>query len=206
MFAIICQWQGATVDRNGILKGGNNLKNKWFIRSTTMLVMLVLMLSLLSISAFAAGDVVPYSSADLKYYEVAPISMTYFAQIETGKKDNTTPSWLRIDSLTNGDKVRVRVVGSSEEDHACTYNDYNLRTSIDFCSICTRCTTKGNWVPFVLCKKGVNYAINSIVKESGYSYSSLGFQSTSTEVSQTVSGWWSADSTNYSNYASPEAG
>lgn len=180
-------------------------KHKWFARSTTVLAMLVLMLSVMAIPAFAAGDVVPYSNADISYYKVAPIA-TSFAQISTGDKDNTTPAWLRIDSLSNGSQVRVRVVGSSVKDHACTYNDYNLRNSVYFCSTCTRCTTRGNWVPFVLCKKGINYAVNSIVKESGYSYSSLGFQSTSGEVTQEVSGWWSADSTNYRNYATPDAG
>lgn len=172
-------------------------------RTIIMIMAITLMLSVMVVPVFAAEEVTPYSSKDIHYYEVARLAKTSFAQTDSGRKENHTPVWTRIDTLTNGKTVRVRVVGSSLAGHACTYDDYNLAASVDHCRYCTRCTTMGNWVPYVLCEPHVNYAISSLVYEYGYPYASLGFQSGSNMLGQEVEGWWSADSTKYNDYSKP---
>lgn len=200
-----------TSGRSGILREGFYLKKTHFTRRAIMLVVLIGVLSLMSILAFAAEIPMPFSNKDYSFFTVAP-NITSFAQIENHLKENTTPAWLRIDSIKVGEQVqegtqvRVRVVGSYSPTHACGENEYNSPISGYTCRTCTRCTTRGNWVPYVLCSQTVNYAVSSNVRESGYQYSSLGFQSTNLQTSQEVRGWWSADSTGYANYERPEAG
>lgn len=179
------------------------MKQRHFFRGLTALLVLVMMLSAMVTTAFAAETAVPYSNADLYFFKVAPISSS-FAQTSTAAKENSTPAWLRIDSMTTEDQVRVRIVGSSKTNHACSTSVYNFGEGDPTCSYCTRCTTKGSWVPYVRCSKGTNYAISSVVYERGYAYSSIGFQSTSLENTQTVSGYWSADSTG-SGYEQPDS-
>lgn len=181
------------------------MKKTYIIRGAIILAVLVEVLSVMLITTFAAGNPIPFSNYDYHFFEVAP-NITSFTQITTRLKENTTPAWMRIDSLNGGTQVRVRVVGSYVNGHACGENEYNSSISGYTCRTCTRCTTRGSWVPYVLCSQRVNYAISSNVNESGYLYSSLGFQSTSLEASQTVDGWWSADSTGYGNYVRPDAG
>lgn len=179
------------------------MKKRHFFRVVTTLLVLALLLSAMVTTAFAAETPVPYSNTDIYFFKEAPISSS-FAQTGTAKKDDSTPAWLRIDSMSSGTQVRVRIVGSSQKDHACSTSVYNYGEGDPTCSYCTRCTTRGSWVPFVRCNKSVNYAISSVVKERGYQYSSIGFQSTSLANTQTVSGYWSADSTG-TNYAQPDA-
>lgn len=187
------------------------MKKTYFARGAIKLAVLLEVLSVMLITTFAAEIPMPFSNKDYSFFIVAP-NITSFTQIQNHLKEDTTPAWLRIDSLKIGGQeqedaqVRVRVVGSRSENHACSENEYNSSISGIYCSICTRCTTRGNWVPFVLCRKTINYAVSSNVKESRYTYSSLGFQSTNLQASQDVSGWWSADSTGYANYARPDAG
>lgn len=177
------------------------MKKAFFTRVLVALWVLVLMLSIMVTTAFAAETVVPYTSDDHYFFKEAPISYS-FAQTDTASKDNSTPAWLRIDSMTNETMVRVRIVGSKRVNHACSTSEYNFGEGYSTCSYCTRCTTKGSWVPYVRCVKGTNYAISSIVYEAGYPYSSIGFQSTSLANTQEVSGFWSADSTG-TNYEQP---
>lgn len=179
------------------------MKKRRYFRGVATLSVLTLLLSAMVITAFAAENPVPYSNADIHFFEEAPISAS-FAQTDNARKDDTTPTWLRIDSMSNGTQVRVRIVGSTNATHACTTSVYNFGEGDPTCSYCTRCTTRGSWVPFVRCNKSVNYAISSVVKEREYLYSSVGFQSTSLANIQTVSGYWSADSTG-TNYAQPDA-
>lgn len=179
------------------------MKKRHYSRGLTAFLVLALLLSVMVTTAFAAETVVPYSNADVYFFKEAPISSS-FAQTGTANKDNLTPAWLRIDSMSNGTQVRVRIVGSKLNNHACSTSVYNFGEGDPTCSYCNRCTTKGSWVPFVRCNKSVNYAISSVVKERGYQYSSIGFQSTSLANTQTVSGYWSADSTG-TNYAQPDA-
>lgn len=181
------------------------MKKTNFTRVAIIFTVLLGALSVMLITTFAAGNPIPFSNKDYYFFEVAP-NKTSFVQIATRLKENTTPSWMRIDSMDGGTQVRVRIVGSYVDGHACSENEYNSSISGYTCRTCTRCTTRGNWVPFVLCNQAVNYAISSNVKESGYLYSSLGFQSTNLEAPQSVGGWWSADSTGYANYTRPEAG
>lgn len=179
------------------------MKKRHFSRGVTTLLVLVLLLSAMVTTAFAAETPVPYSNRDYDFFEEAPI-FSSFAQTDTANKDDSTPAWLRIDSMSNGTEVRVRIVGSSHPHHACSYSVYNFGEGDPSCSYCTRCTARGYWVPFVRCKPTVNYAVSSTVYEKNYSYSSIGFQSTSNQNTQTVSGYWSADSTG-TNYARPDA-
>ena len=181
------------------------MKKTYIICVANILSVMVEVLSVMLITTFAAGNPIPFSNYDYHFFEVAP-NITSFTQITTRLKENTTPAWMRIDSLNGGTQVRVRVVGSYVNGHACGENEYNSSISGYTCRTCTRCTTRGSWVPYVLCSQSVNYAISSNVNESGYLYSSLGFQSTSLEASQTVDGWWSADSTGYGNDVRPDAG
>lgn len=179
------------------------MKKRYFSRGLTALLGLVLLLSAMVTTAFAAETPVPCSNTDIKFFKKAPISSS-FAQTDTASKDNSTPAWMRIDSMSSGTQVRVRIVGSSKANHACSTSVYNFGEGDPTCSYCTRCTAKGAWVPFVRCNKSVNYAISSVVNERGYPYSSIGFQSTSLTNTQTVSGYWSADSTG-TDYAQPDA-
>ena len=170
-----------------------------------------MMLSVVALTVFAEDSIAPYSNRDLYFFETAPIS-TSFAQTDTGEKENDTPAWLRIDSMTGESRVRVRIVGSWVKGHACGDIEYNSSISGVYCRYCTRCTARGTWVPYVLCTSGVNYAVSSTVYETfnsahpGSVYSSVGFQSTSLQQKQSVSGYWSADSTGYPNYEKPEKG
>lgn len=175
------------------------MKKRYYSRVLTAFLVLALLLSVMVTTAFAAETVVPYSNADVYFFKEAPISSS-FAQTGTANKDNSTPAWLRIDSMSDGTQVRVRIVGSTLKNHACSTSVYNFGEGDPTCSYCNRCTTKGSWVPFVRCNQGKNYAISSVVYERGYDFSSIGFQSTSLVTTQTVSGFWSADSTGTGYY------
>ena len=179
------------------------MKKRHFPRGVTALLLLAMLLSASVTTAFAADTPVPCSNRDIEFYEEAP-TLTSFAQTGTGEKDDDTPAWMRIDSMPNGSFIRVRIVGSNVEDHACTYSEYNSGEGDPRCSNCMRLTSRRYWVPYVRCKKGISYAISSTVFEQGYRYSSLGFQSTINPNSQHVSGFWSADSTG-TDYAIPDA-
>lgn len=179
------------------------MKMRYFSRGLNAFLGVVLLLVAMAPNAFADEIAVPYSNRDISFFKEAPISSS-FAQTGTGDKGDSTPAWLRIDYMSSGTQTRVRIVGSSKKDHACSASVYNSSEGDPTCKYCLRCTTKGSWVPFVRCSKGVNYAVSSCVYEYGYSYSSIGFQSTSLANTQTVSGYWSADSTG-KNYAKPDA-
>lgn len=179
------------------------MKKRHFPRGVTALLLLAMLLSAMVTTAFAAEVPVPYSNQDLKFYEEAP-TLTSFAQTGTGKKDDESPAWMRIDYMPNGSFIRVRVVGSKVEDHACSYSEYNSGEGDPRCSYCLRLTSRGYWVPYVKCKKSTSYAISSTVFERGYRYSSLGFQSAIDPNPQVVRGYWSADSTG-TGYAIPDA-
>ena len=178
------------------------MKKRHFSRGLTALLVPVMLFSAMITTAFATENAVPYSNEDHNFFEEAPVSSS-FAQTPTASKDDDSAAWLRIDSMTNGTQVRVRIVGSSRQGHACEYSEYNYSEGFPTCKYCTRCTTKGSWVPFVRCRKSVNYAVSSIAYECGYRHSSIGFQSTSLSGLQEVSGFWSADSVG-KNYAKPE--
>ena len=105
-------------------RGGSSIKKRHFPRGVTALLLLAILLSASVTTAFAADTPVPCSNRDIEFYEEAP-TLTSFAQTGTGEKDDDTPAWMRINRMPNGSFIRVRIVGSNVEDHACTYSEYN---------------------------------------------------------------------------------
>lgn len=99
----------------------------------------------------------------------------------TGKreKQNTTPIYIHVTSLEDRSSVRVRALGVAGA------NSENL----------TNNGTSLKRVSYVTCKLKTKYSIHNDIKEKGYGYAKLGFQSLNTINSERVKGVWSPDST-----------
>lgn len=168
-------------------------KNIYYL---SLVFSLALLIPALALPSFATGDgdeISPYSTRDYSYFCYVPDGTSgAFHQIDGLSKDDSTPVFMRIDTTEVENTMRVRAVGYADERYLCS--------SKECCLNCKNCTYfNGGLVSYVKCKKGINYSISTMVKEYNLPKVSLGFQSTHLDLSDEVSGWWSADTSRTHN-------
>lgn len=141
-------------------------------RMFIMVLAVMMLASVMAIPAFAAN------TADTDFwYHVATTSD--FPRIPGREKTDTSAVYVYVDQSTYS-FVRVRAFGQ-----------HSTSTTTTNCDNCTY--YGGTIVPFVRCNRDVGYSVSTMIKEYKWTYASLGFQSAGTN-SDTVTGWWSADS------------
>lgn len=146
-------------------------------RTLTVVLAVIMMASMMVIPAFAANT----TDTDF-WYHVA--TTNDFPRITGREKTDTSPVYVYVDQSTYS-FVRVQAIGQSTTSPTCT----NYRN----------CTYYGGTiVPYVRCNRDVGYSVSSMINEYEWTYATLGFQSAGSG-SDTVTGWWSADSSKTHN-------
>ncbi len=146
-------------------------------RILTIIAAVMIITSAMVISVIAANT----TDTDF-WYHVATTSS--FPRITGRAKTDTSPVYVYVDQSTYS-FVRVRAYGQV--------------TSSTTTTNCQNCTYHGGAiVPYVRCNRDVGYSVSSMIHEYGWTYASLGFQSAGVN-SDTVTGWWSADSSQTHN-------
>ena len=146
-------------------------------RMFIMVLAVVMLASVMVVPAFAAN------TADTDFwYHVATTSN--FPRIPGRVKTDTSAVYVYVDQSTYS-FVRVEAIGQA--------------TTSPTCPNYQNCTYYGGTiVPFVRCNRDVGYSVSSMINEYSWPYATLGFQSAGTS-SDTVTGWWSADSSRTHN-------
>lgn len=150
----------------------------------------------LSLAACLITMAIPAWAAELRntddkpyHFDLVPVEG--FVYTEGRRKDGPSKIFTRVDSMTD-DFIRVAA--------------FSMDTSE---GIPINLTYYGNGLAkWVRCKKGINYGISSVIYEYHQKLpqtygdtAALGFQSALVNRSDTISGWWSVDSSG--NHSAP---